>query len=438
MATTEPRTFLQSRLHLSVVYLVILTTVFSWLNLNSWSIMLLVACRLLFGNPRISVGTAFRNRLFLAYLIFAVVETAGLLHTHHPRLQLDIIAKDATLVAMGYVLCAGRFADRDGYRRLLGGYYFILAGALIYCLVIASRNYLAARDSSVFFYHALTRPISQNAVIFSVYVVFGLLFLLSPGGQPLSGCSGPVRNAVRIMLAIFFIAMIVLLSSKLILVIALLIVLNAIFRKYSFRRNRSVLLVLGSVLVAGIGLLGMTDNTVSRRYRELAAGDLALVRRETFDPGIYFNALQLRLLEWRFGFEILREQRAWLFGVSPGDSQDLLNNKYVDARMFIGNPAEGPGRKNRGYIGYNFHDQYLETLVRDGLAGLFVLLVILVLLVRLAMQYRTPEAAFIAWTIVLLFVPESPLTMQHGVFLFSFFPLLLPYGRKNAGRSGTS
>ena len=320
MATTDPRTFLQSRLHLSVVYLVIFTTIFSWLNINSWSIMLLVACRLFFENPRMSVSTAFRSRIFLAYLLFAVVETAGLFHTHHPRLQLDIIAKDATLVAIGYVLCAGRFADREGYRRLLGGYYLILAGALLYCLLVASRNYLAAGDSSVFFYHALTRPISQNAVIFSVYVVFGLLFLLSPDGQPVTGFSRPVRIAIRILLALFFIAMIVLLTSKLILVIALLIVLNAVFRKYSFRRNRSILLVFGSVLVAGICLLGLTDNTVSRRYKELAAGDLQLVRRETFDPGIYFNALQLRLLEWRFGFEILREQQAWLFGVSPGDS----------------------------------------------------------------------------------------------------------------------
>jgi O-antigen ligase len=155
-----------------------------------------------------------------------------------------------------------------------------------------------------------------------------------------------------------------------------------------------------------------------------------MIKTEQFNPGTAFNGLQLRLLEYHFAYKILNEQHAWLFGVSPGDSQDLLDRKYIDANMYIGNPADGPHRKIRGFIGYNFHNQFVETLVRLGWIGLLALLVIFGLLIGLVVKYRTPEAFFTVLTLVLFFIPEAPLTLQQGIFLFCFFPLLLPYTRK--------
>jgi O-antigen ligase len=100
--------------------------------------------------------------------------------------------------------------------------------------------------------------------------------------------------------------------------------------------------------------------------------------------------------------------------------------------MYIGNPADGPHRKIRGYIGYNFHNQYIETLVRSGIIGLLALLVILGLLIGLVLKNPTMEAFFTVFTLILFFIPEAPLTMQHGVFLFCFFPLLLRYSGGSA------
>jgi len=48
----------------------------------------------------------------------------------------------------------------------------------------------------------------------------------------------------------------------------------------------------------------------------------------------------LRLIEWHFALEILNENHAWIQGVSPGDSQDLLNKKYIAAEMYTGDPKE--------------------------------------------------------------------------------------------------
>jgi O-antigen ligase len=217
--------------------------------------------------------------------------------------------------------------------------------------------------------------------------------------------------------------MIVLLNSKLMLVIAVLIVIHGIMRRYSRRKNKRIVFISGAVLIAGVSVLALTDNPISARYKDMA-GNLAIVRQKEFNPNTYFDALQLRLLEWRFASEILREHNAWILGVSPGDSQDLLDQKYIEAKMYIGNPADGPHRHIRGFIGYNFHNQYLETFVRSGSLGLAALLAIFVAMFVAAGRKASVDAWITIGIIAVFFIPEAPLTMQHGIFLFCFFPLI--------------
>jgi O-antigen ligase len=412
---------------------VLFTTLFGWFNLNSLSIILLVFARLLCGNPKTTIRAAFADKLFVAYFIFYLIETAGYLHTHDWTEQGKVVSKEATLVAMAFVLCTGSFAEERSFRRLATWYSLLIAAASVYCLIVALGNYLQTRDGTVFFYHSLTRPISQNAVFFALYVVFALLFLLAPGGSPdITGLPVVGRRALRRLLVAFFLVMIVLLNSKLVLVISVLILAGALTRKVSFGKNRPAVMAALAVIVLGLCAVSLTDNPIRTRYREMTDGNLRVVRQESFNPGMYFNSLQLRLLEWRFGMEILKDRHAWVFGVSPGDSQGLLDQKYIATNMYIGNPADGPHRKIRGFIGYNFHNQYLETLVRSGLVGLASLLAIFVLLSARARRHGTREGWIIVAVIAVFFIPEAPLTMQHGVFLFVFFPLLALYGPRPA------
>ncbi len=419
--------FLRKKFYFLVTLAVLFTTVFSFFNLNSYCIILLGACRLWEGRILDNVKKVFGNSLFLAYFLFFVIEAAGMLHTHNMKAGADVIAKDATFVAVAFALLAGRFADERAFGRLMLAYCAIVLTASVYCLGIAARRYSEGGDASVFFYHLLTSPISWNAVFFSVYVLFALIFLLSADGHDSMEVLPPaVRIGVRVFMVTFFMGMIFLLSSKLILVLAVIALLGFFLRRYRLRKNTRMGLALGLGALVLLGILAGTDNPVRQRYQELAQGDLKLVEQKKFAPGNYFNVLQVRLLEYRFAGEILREQHAWLFGVGPGDSQDLLDQKYIDANMYIGDTSQGPHRKIRGYIGYNFHNQYVETLVRDGIPGLVVLLGIFVLLVtQLARRWRTRQVSFTILTLALFFIPEAPLTLQHGIFMFCFFPLVL-------------
>jgi len=413
----------QKRLYFFSLVGVLFTTLFSWFNANSLCIMLMVISRFLY-HPVTGLKTAFSNRIFLTFLAYCLIGATGFLYTHDTVNQAKTVSREATLVAITLVWAAGEWPSEKAYQKLLTWYYGLVVASSGYCLLIACRNYRLTGDGSFFFYHSLTRPISHNAVFYSVYVVFGLLFLLSPSGKPIvRGLSERGTKVLRGVIAAFFLGMILLLSSKLMLVIALLLVIHALLRRYSFRRHKWIILGAGACLVTALSLLAMTDNPISKRYRDME-GDLALVHQRVFRPDQYFNPLQLRLLEWRFAGEIMRDHHSWLFGVTPGDSQDLLDTTYVHMHMYVGDPKDGPNRHIRGFIGYNFHNQYLETTVRSGLLGLAALLFIFAALIAAARLHGTRESWFVILILAVFFIPEAPLTLQHGVFLFCFFPLL--------------
>ncbi len=424
----------RQRVYVLLTFAVLATTVFGWFRLNSLFIILLAAYKLWENGPSTAVKKAFSNKYVWAYLVFFLIESAGLLHTHNTKHGVDTVAKDATLVAIAFILCAGNFIDTRGYRQLMTGYCLALVLASGYCLAVAVGHYLHDKDISVFFYHPLTSPISQNAVFFSVYVFFGALYLLSPGGGlVLPDRVVHMQRPLQRVLIVFLTGMIILLSSKLILVILLIVVAIALTGHYSGGRRRRVVLTLGGSCLLVVGLLAFTNNPVKARFSELLTADLDKIKSEHFIPGDAFNYLQIRVLECHFAVEILNERHAWLFGVSPGDSQDLLDAKYIAANMYIGDTADGPHRKVRGFIGYNFHNQYVETLVRDGIPGLAALLFVFWLIAGIALWWKTRLAVFTFVTLLVFFIPEAPLTMQTGITLFCFFPLLLLHSPKQPG-----
>jgi len=417
--------FCQKKRHYYLTLAVIATTLFSWFNCNSYLIILLVVCRLVDGGPRTTIKTAFSNKYFLAYFSVFLLEFIGLFYTHHLFTGWKHVESKATLVAIPFILCAGPFADQAGYRRLRFAYCYLLAGVCMYCLVMACVEFHWQHDFGVFFYHSLTSAVSVNAVFFSAYVIIAILFLLYYPDDPVAGrFPGPVvARWLRITLILFFTGMMILLSSRL-----LVLFLIAIFIGWlagQWRREMKVRKVagIGLLIIMGAGLLAFTDNPFSRRCRDLhpallvqrmsSPGDGPMSRRRLPEAAhSRFDGLCLRLFMWQYAFEILQEHRAWVFGVSAGDSQELLDQKYLDAGM------------SQGYLGYNFHNEYIEVLVRSGSFGAGIFMICVVWLFGAARSATTPTAGFIVAMVLLLFLTESALEMQHTLFLFAFFPIL--------------
>jgi hypothetical protein len=399
----EPsRYFLDRKFNYYLVLAVIATTLLSWLNLNSYLIILLVLCRLLDGSPQTSVGTAFTNLYFWAYAVIFLIEGTGLLYTHDLYTAWKHMEGKATLVAIPFVLLAGPFTDTNGYRKLLTAYCRMLAAVCVYCLSMAVVEYHWQHDPGVFFYHDLTSAAGVNAVFFSGYVLVAILFLLFSAGH----------TRMRVILILFFTGMMILLSSRLILgLLAIVFIVYMIGRRLS-KIKAATAWSLTLLIVLGLATLAFTDNPFSRRYRELSPGRVAgSIQREPISDASA-NGISLRLYMWGTAFQILREHHAWAFGVTGGDSQALLDQKYVDAGL------------SQGYLGYNFHNEYIEVLAHSGLAGWSLFMLAIVVLIIMTRVTGGLPAIFTTGLILLLCSTESALEMQHGLFLSCFFPLL--------------
>jgi hypothetical protein len=164
-----------------------------------------------------------------------------------------------------------------------------------------------------------------------------------------------------------------------------------------------------------------TNNPVGNRFRQVFKGDPVLAQKDNFDPGIYFNGMQFRLLQFKLVPAILNEKKAWLTGVGPAHAQACLNDQYIRRNMYTGNAVAG----DIGYRAFNTHDQFLESLLRHGIIGLFLFCLLFAGLIMMVIQipaglYRIFLILILSYSLV-----ESVLEVEYGIFIFTFFPVFL-------------
>jgi O-antigen ligase len=176
-----------------------------------------------------------------------------------------------------------------------------------------------------------------------------------------------------------------------------------------------------ALLVLSVALLFAIPNPVTRRFYDVVRGDIGVVTKESFKPGDYFNGLQFRLLQWRFVPEILTENGRWWIGVSPGDGQTYLDEKYLSLNMYAGDPAKG----TRGYLVYNTHNQFLQSLLQNGVIGLVILIATCICLLKMVIVQKSRLVIFVAIALLTMLFTESPFETQYGIMIFTFFPMLL-------------
>lgn len=265
-------------------------------------------------------------------------------------------------------------------------------------LVAAAVRFIHSGTLSEFTYHRLAMPFHTGAVYFSCY----LLFALFTAGE------APFSTRIRTAIILFLLLLLLLSASKLF--IGLGLPLLAIhYGRNAFRLRGQQKLT----LAAGLLILTLFSIPFLQRAKRIMHPDFSLVGRENLRGIPEPDGLTLRLVFWRFGMEILREQDGWLTGTGMLRSQQLLDKKITDDGLYTG----VPGTSDTGYLGYNFHDQYLETLVRNGVPGLLLLLAIL-LIFAIQPQRRLFAPKLFIGALAGFFLTESVLQRQAGLVFF--------------------
>lgn len=408
-----------------LLLLIITTALLSWFNVNSYFILVTMGCLLVTERRNARLRGVFTIPLFLGYLSLALIEAAGLLYTDNIKEGWHNLESKATLVAIPLIILVGPFRGKDNFRKIMTAYCLVVFALSLVCLGIAAYKYTDTRQVELLFYHDLVSPLKQNAIVFTLFLMAGMIYLLY--NNLYFGRAVEWGRGWRIALIIYFIGYTVLLASKLLLFVLPVILIIWLLQRYPARKRAKPVLAVLLVLAAGATLLVTTDNPIKARYVDILRGDMDIAKRGQFSPDMYLNGVQLRLLEYRYAWEILREHNAWLIGVSPGDTQDLLDDKYRKANLYIG----APGSDDVGFLNYDSHNQFLQQLLQSGIVGMLALIVVCIMLVTKAVKERSRETILFLIPVFLVFLTESLLELQHGLFLFTFFPFLFMYNLNN-------
>jgi O-antigen ligase len=219
-----------------------------------------------------------------------------------------------------------------------------------------------------------------------------------------------------------------LLSSKLVTGIYLFYLLYFfLFGKQRLIGEKKTSIVTGTALLAGLAIVFITSNPVSNRFRDIFSGSVSVIQKKKYNPSDYFNGLQFRLLQWKLVPEILSENENWMTGTGDANAQKVLVAKYISKNMYQGMPGTG----DTGYLSYNTHNQFLQSLLTTGLTGAFFFLLLIASLLYTVWHNNTLFRAALL-TVLLFSLTEACFETQYGILIFIFFPLFfLKIEKKN-------
>jgi O-antigen ligase len=412
--------FLQKSL--PFIYLVFFLSLFCGLRAISSmceGALLILTIVLTLVQTRQSAKNRFPNYFVGGCLLFYVITAIALFYTNDVPEEMHHIQLKITLIFIPLAFYFNNYLDNSFREKVMPYYILFLALAMFFCIGAAAYNYSTNHDSSVFFYHALVSPFYLHAIQYSIYTFVGLVYLLEKSRRQ-SYFLNKFFHFTIISCYAFFI---ILLSSKMVILFAfasILIYIGLAVNNTGPFKLRIILSVIACISI--LSILMVTNNPVSNRFKDIFTGNINVIEKKEFKSGDYFNGVQFRLLEWKLVGEILTENKAWILGVSPGDAQHLLDQKYKSIHMYSGNEN---GR--RGFLGYNTHNEFLESTLQTGIVGLLCFLVIFVGCIQMMVNRQKTEFWLVGTLLLTYCFLESVFDTQYGILLFTFFPLFLFY-----------
>lgn len=323
------------------------------------------------------------------------------------------IEQQLPLLAFPLLFMLSHIDKRDFTNTASSGLLFAVLFASIIMILESTFRFFNSFDFNVFTYHSLSKPFDSGAIYFSFFIVL-VLFRIDKMHWLFKHKWIGVSTISILVLVLF------LLASKLILVTGILLLLIKQGKFIKERLKFSRFTCLGIIVFLMILLIPL-----GQRFSKIFNPRLDMVNQESYSYDSPLNGLNLRLIQSRLGIEILQQEKAWTNGVGIDRSQELLNKKYKGKGIYTGYE----GTADTGYLNYNFHNQYMETLVRSGIIGLLLLLIIMSVLIKTSSQNKFASPWEIG-IILLFFITESVLERQIGIVYFcmmysAYFPAKL-------------
>jgi O-antigen ligase len=406
-----------------VLYAFLASIIFSLLVVNSICIIALAAAWLFEGNLKEKLNLLKKDLLFLAYAIYFFVQARGIFTATDFYTGWCAVEGKLGLLIIPLIFCSSSFVNQELRKKLMLALGILLTAAALYCVIVNTVEYMHTGNTNLFFYHALVHPIDQHAIYFSVYTFIFIVFLLREKTIPVWLQQ---RKMIRYAWILFSVVLIFFLSSKMVLCVLLAYSVYIIIYHSSSKYKRWRPVFLAGVIAVVTAILFLFDNPIRKRFDDLLNNNVSVIQKQQYTRADYFNGIEFRLLLWRFTYEILRDNHAFVSGVGPANTQTLLQQKYISMNMYVGDKNKG----DQGYLNYNCHNQFLQVSLQSGIIGLIAFLFWCSMILVRTIKKKNVVLSGMILIIFIFFFTESVFERQYGMILCSFFPLLYLYPQK--------
>ncbi len=358
--------------------------------------------RILDKEDRRLILPGFRNNKLLWGLpIFYGVHILGLIHTSNfSYAGLDLQTK-LTFLLLPFVIGTLQLRGND-LRNIKIGFTAVCLLSCAIMLIYALYRYTSTHHTNWFFYTDYS-SLFMHPTYLTMYLGVAVYFVLERLLQTTNRTQGAIVGAELF----FLLANSILLSARTALATTLL--LTIVFAIIAIREKKfSVATRTGWFMAVGCSILfyvGM--NRINNRFTQV---EEAIVQQS--EQATVHNSTTGRIEIWKESLVLLQDN--WMIGTGTGDIKDELLKSYA-AHQF----TYGLERK------LNSHNQFLQTWLALGIAGLLSL-VALLLIPLIKTRISTDNAfLFLVGIITLNAMTESILEVQKGVFFLSFFYSLM-------------
>lgn len=388
-----------------------------YINVNSIVIILLVInwlYALISGSIEIKV----RQRWIAVFFIgFYILDVFSLFYSSDLPESLHNLEKKLAFLIIPLLLAFSFGLKKQQYEMI----FFTFAGACLagvaYCFVMAVYKFSFDNDPNHFFYHNLSHNIDIHAVYFSFYLCFSIFILIYFLSKYWNIYHLPIKLIFAAVILVFL-SSLFFFASKAILA-AITLISNCILLWILIARKRFYAFFILLLINILLTFLFFQFKKTQDRFVHIMDYNIGYVFKDklTYEENNALNGISLRILQVKYVFEILNEQKAWVWGVGIGNAQTLMDEKYKKSNLYVGAAFRG----DKGYLGYNVHNQYFENLLRIGLIGAIYFLVYLIVSFRIAIKRKSFLHLILLIFFSLLCFSESMLEANKGIVFFTFF-----------------
>lgn len=360
------------------------------------------------GKERFRLSITDFYGLPLAMLVFYALHAIGALYSQNDyNTSYDLQTKASMVV---FPLLAGVMSrlTRMQTQQILAAFVAAVAIGSAASLALGAYDYSQTDDIKFLFYHHLAGQVGMHAIYMSMYVCFAILIVLQWLVSVWDKHGSLWTQVGLLALVLFLFAYNVALSARMptlaLCIVVFLGILKVFYDRRGFIKGVGLMALLAGMLVSGVYL-----SPVNRqRYAEAVDSQSTESARKGED------GRTLRLQQWDCSFSILKTY--WLTGVGIGDIQDHLNACYAEKHYDYMLKDNGK---------FNAHNQYLQTWLGVGIAGLLSLISMLAVMFYKAWRQKHYLLAGFTFMFMLVSVTESTLPTHKGAVYFAFFALLL-------------